>query len=141
MIVCRQTFSEQTIAYIQGTIDREPGMSRVALSRRVCGKLNWRSLNGKLKEMSCRVALSRLDRRGVIRLGPLTHQVPGRKRRKFCEPNPTPEPIQCSLEELGGVELVRVRSAESKASRCWNELMNAIIIWARGRFAERSCAI
>ena len=98
-------------------------MSRVALSRRVCGKLNWRSPNGKLKEMSCRVALSRLDRRGVIRLGPLTHQAPGRKRREFSEPIPTPEPIQCSLGELGGVELVKVNSAESQASRGWNELM------------------
>jgi hypothetical protein len=116
-------FSEQTIEYIQATIDREPGMSRVALSRRVCGKLNWRSPNGKLKEMSCRVALSKLDRRGVIRLGPLTHQAPGRKKPELGDPIPTPEPIQCSLGELGGVELVRVNSAESKASRCWNKLM------------------
>jgi Domain of unknown function (DUF4338)/Transposase DNA-binding/Transposase Tn5 dimerisation domain len=123
VVVCRQTFSEQTIAYIQATIDREPGMSRVALSRRVCGKLNWRSPNGKLKEMSCRVALSKLDRRAVIRLGPLTHPAPGRKKPEFCEPISSPEPIQCSLGELGGVELVRVNSAESKVSRCWNELM------------------
>jgi len=98
-------------------------MSRVALSRRVCGKLNWRSPNGKLKEMSCRVALSRLNRHGVIRLGPLTHQAPGRNKTELSEPIPTPEPIQCSLGELGGVELVKVNSAQSKASRCWNELM------------------
>jgi hypothetical protein len=123
VVVCRQTFSEQTIAYIQATIDREPGMSRVALSRRVCGKLNWRSPNGKLKEMSCRVALSKLDRRAVIRLGPLTHPAPGRKKPEFCGPIPSPETIQCSLGELGGVELVRVNSAESKVSRCWNELL------------------
>lgn len=98
-------------------------MSRVALSRRVCGKLNWRSPNGKLKEMSCRVALLRLDRRGVIRLGPLTHRAPGRKKTEWGAPIPTPEPIQCSLGALGGVELVRVNSAQSKASRSWNELM------------------
>lgn len=123
MIVCRQTFSEPTLAYIQATIEREPGISRVALSRRVCGKLNWRSPNGKLKEMSCRVALLKLDRRGVIRLGPLGHRGPERKKREFCEAIPTPEPIQCSLAELGGVELVRVNSADSQASRSWNELM------------------
>ena len=98
-------------------------MSRVGLSRRVCGKLNWRSPNGKLKEMSCRVALSRLDRRGVIGLRPLTQRAPGRKKTELGEPIPTRELIQCSLGELGGVELVRVRSAESKVSTCWNELM------------------
>jgi Domain of unknown function (DUF4338)/Transposase DNA-binding/Transposase Tn5 dimerisation domain len=123
VVVCGQTFSEQTIASIQATIEREPEMSRVALSRRVCGKLNWRSPNGKLKEMSCRVALSKLDRRGVIRLRPLTHHAPGCKKTGLGEPIPTPEPIQCSLGELGPVELVKVKSAESKASRCWNELM------------------
>ncbi len=123
MIVCRQTFSEQTIEYIQATIDREPAISRVALSRRVCGKLDWRSPNGKLKEMSCRVALSRLDQRGVIRLGPLTHRAPGRTRREFSDPISIPEPIKCSLKDLGEVKLVRVNSAESKVSRCWNELM------------------
>jgi hypothetical protein len=123
VVVCGQTFSEQTIAYIGATIEREPLISRVALSRRVSGKLNWRSPNGKLKEMSCRVALSKLDRRGVIQLRPLTQRAPGRKKTEFCEPIPTPEPIQCSLKGLGGVELIRLNSAESKASRCWNELM------------------
>jgi len=73
--------------------------------------------------MSCRVVLLKLDRRGVIELPPLTQRVTGSKDKKFCEPTPTPEPIECSLKELGGVELVRVNSAESQASRCWNELM------------------
>jgi hypothetical protein len=123
VVVCGQTFSEQTIAYIQATIESEAGMSRVALSRRVCGKLNWRSANGKLKEMSCRVALSKLDRRGVIQLPPLNHRAPGSKNKKLCEPIATPEPIVCRLGELGGVELIGVSSAESQASRCWNELM------------------
>jgi Domain of unknown function (DUF4338)/Transposase DNA-binding/Transposase Tn5 dimerisation domain len=123
VIVCGQRFSEQTIAYIQATIECEPEVSRVALSRRICGKLNWRSPNGKLKEMSCRVALSRLHRRGVIHLPPLTQPGPGRKKPALCRPIISAEPIQCSLRELGTVELVRVKSAQSKAARCWNELM------------------
>src|SRR5215472_4570226 len=98
-------------------------MSRVTLSRRVCGKLNWRSPNGKLKEMSCRVALSKLQRRGVIQLPALNHRAPGRKKRDLNESIPGPEPIACSLRELGGVELVKVTSADSKVSKTWNELM------------------
>lgn len=98
-------------------------MSRVTLSRRVCGKLNWRSPNGKLKEMSCRVALSKLQRRGVIQLPALNHRAPGRKKRDLNESIPGPEPIACSLRALGGVELVKVTSADSKVSKTWNELM------------------
>ena len=123
MIVCGRSFSEQSIADIQATIDREPGISRVALSRRICGKLNWRSPNGKLKEMSCRVALSRLHRRGLIQLPPPTQPAPGGKKPTLSGPITMAEPIQCSLRELGSVELVKVKSAESKAARCWNELM------------------
>ena len=73
--------------------------------------------------MSCRVGLLKLDRRGVIELPPLTRRMAGSRGKKFYEPIPTPEPIECSLKELGGVELIKVRSAESQASRCWNELM------------------
>ena len=73
--------------------------------------------------MSCRVALSRLHRRGLIQLPPPTQPVPGGKRPRLRGPITMAEPIQCSLRELGSVELVKVRSAESKAARCWNELM------------------
>jgi len=123
VVVCGQAFTEQTIAYIQAAIEREPRMSRVALSRRVCGRLNWRSPNGKLKEMSCRIALLKLQRRGVIQLPALNHRAPGRKRRPLNASIPAPEPIACSLRELGGVELVKVNSADSKVSKTWNELM------------------
>ena len=75
--------------------------------------------------MSCRVALLKLHRGGMIRLRPVTHRVPGgRKKKKFCEQIPAPKPIRCSLRELGGVELVKVGSADSKASRLWNGLMD-----------------
>lgn len=111
------------MARIQATIEREPGISRVALSRRVCGWLGWKNAKGEYKEMSCRVALLRLDRRGVIRLGPLNHPAPGRKKRELSEPLVSPEPIFCDLSQLGPVALVKVGSADSKASRRWNELM------------------
>ena len=121
--MCGQLFSQQTIGRIEATIAREPGISRVALSRRVCGWLGWTNAKGKYKEMSCRVALLRLDRRGVIGLGPLKYVAPGRKKRERCEPLVSAEPIVCDLSQLGQVELVKVGSADSKASRLWNELM------------------
>ncbi|MDZ4345277.1 MAG: DUF4338 domain-containing protein [Candidatus Binatia bacterium] len=75
--------------------------------------------------MSCRVALLKLHRGGIICLRPVTHRVPGgRKKKKLCEQIPAPKPIRCSLRELGGVELVKVGSADSKASRLWNGLMD-----------------
>jgi len=123
VIVCGQQFSLETLNWIQGTIEAEPALSRVGLSRRVCGKLNWRSRNGKLKEMSCRVALLKLARRGVIELGAVKSPPPKRKSKTICEEVSRPKPIECSLKELGRVELIRVASADSEASRLWNEFM------------------
>lgn len=124
MIVCGQYFSAEIIARIQATIDSEPGLSRVSLSRRVCGWMNWRCPNGKWKEMSCRVALLKLHRRAVIRLRPASHAAPQRKSRELGEAANSPAPIHCSLRELDRVELLPVRSADSKTSRLWNELMD-----------------
>lgn len=125
MIACGLDFSTETIRRIQDTIAAEPGLSRSDLSRRVCQWLDWRSANGKLKEVSCRVALLKLHRRGVIHLPPPAPRPPAGPQpgqaRAAGEERP---PIRCSLADLGPVELVQVGSADSQASRLWNGLMN-----------------
>jgi hypothetical protein len=45
-------------------------MNRARLSREVCERLGWRRENGALKDMSCRVALLRMQTDGLIRLPP-----------------------------------------------------------------------
>ena len=46
----------------------EPTLSRTALSREVCRWLQWLGADGRPKDMSCRVALLKLSRRGLIEL-------------------------------------------------------------------------
>jgi len=57
MEICGQYFSRETLRRIEGELEREPGLSRRELARRVCRWLEWRSPKGQLKEMSCRKAL------------------------------------------------------------------------------------
>ncbi len=47
-------------------IKEEPEISRAKLSQRVCEEFKWRSSNGRLNEMSCRVALLELERTGQV---------------------------------------------------------------------------
>ena len=68
MTVCGQEFSPQVLQRLQQTVEAEPGLSRRALSRRVCEWLNWRTALGQLKEVSCRVALRKLEQGGKIHL-------------------------------------------------------------------------
>lgn len=116
-------FNELLIARIIETIKDEPTISRRQLSKRICEWMQWRSPNGKLREVSCRKALIELHRRKIIQLPDCaTYAFHTQKKRE-------PEPIslfsvECSIAELGPVELIPIHSASSKNSRIWNTLFD-----------------
>ena len=68
MLICGQDFSAPLLERIMHCASEEPNLSRRALSRRVCEWLDWRAPNGQLKDMSCRVALGKLEERGLLEL-------------------------------------------------------------------------
>jgi hypothetical protein len=119
-----QEINGKIIARIQEMIDLQPGLSRVKLSRRICEQLKWQSPNGRLKEVSCRVALLKLHRGGAIRL-PEVARFPARPRRieKVTEVKTEPG-VDEPLKEYQPVELIRIESAETTESGLWNDLMN-----------------
>ena len=120
-----QWFGSEVVARIAAIVKAEPSISRRALSRRVCEWLDWRSPDGRLREVGCRKALLELQRRGCVEL-PACAEVAGfgAKAAKRSA-RPAVAEVRCSLEELGEVEVVAVTSRYSKASRIWNELMQA----------------
>ena len=124
MWISGQFFNTETVSRIREEVEREPSLSRRALSRRVCEWLDWRSANGRLQEMSCRKALSVLDRRGLIRLPKAKggYAFERRSRPRLPEGTEIAEGT-CNLAELGEIEIVPVSSRSSKASRIWNWLM------------------
>ena len=125
MTACGQEFSPDILQRIQQTIDEEPALRRGVLSRLVCQWLNWRTALGQLKEVSCRVALLKLHRRGLLRLPKVDQRSIPRPRRVRSEPRRLePASVESSLEALQPVSLVRIDSADSPLSRIWNELMN-----------------
>ncbi|MHB1952076.1 MAG: DUF4338 domain-containing protein [Acidiferrobacteraceae bacterium] len=65
---CGRQFAESEIEAIRTMIAADPDVSRYRLSTRVCEQLNWRRTDGKLKDMSCRVALLRMQADGLLTL-------------------------------------------------------------------------
>jgi len=124
MQVCGQEFSPQLLQRIQQTVDQAPDLSRRALSRLVCEWLNWRTALDGLKEVSCRVALLKLHRRGALELPAVAPAVvspprplaAGRARRKIVV-------TEASLETLQPLSLQRIAQADGAASRLWNQMM------------------
>ncbi|MFO1456376.1 MAG: DUF4338 domain-containing protein [Steroidobacteraceae bacterium] len=69
MRYCARHFESAEIDLIRELL-KSPQINRARLSRAVCERLNWRRDNGALKDMSCRVALLRMQADGLISLPP-----------------------------------------------------------------------
>jgi hypothetical protein len=123
MLMAGRELSDETIARIRSRVGDDPTLTRTALSREVCTWLDWQDGDGRLKDMSCRVALLKLERRGLIEL-------PAGKAVSFVRPAEAPEPatrdwmtIETTLIELGRVWLVPVDAGQAEMSRTWWAMM------------------
>lgn len=123
MEACGQWFSPELIGRIEETVAADSSLSRRELSRRVCRWLGWRSPNGKLKEMSCRVALRRLESRGLLQL-PAASSLELRASAGTASFDPFAS-VDAALDAVGPVDLVLVGSRDSKAARAWRAMMQA----------------
>jgi hypothetical protein len=118
---CGRTFTEADLGTIARLIAEHPTFNRAALSRLVCERFDWRRTNGQLSEMSCRVAMLRMQADGVITL-PATRRSGPRSAPRF-EPTVDTDPgtpITAPVHELAPLRLETLRSA-TVASRRWNE--------------------
>jgi hypothetical protein len=87
---CGRTFSHEELGWLRSLLAAE-SLTRQQLARRVCQQLHWINGAGRLKEMSCRVALLRMERAGLIGLPtPLHPSTNGR---------PSPDPLKIPRPE------------------------------------------
>ena len=118
---CGRDFSESELDAIRALIGKG-GLTRRALSREVCLRLDWRKPDGGLKDMSARVAMLRMHRDGLIVLPP-PKQVPTVRR----PPVPGPETDQPPIpppERLADVQPVVVEPCRNaNEGRLWNEFV------------------
>lgn len=125
MQVAGREFSEGILDRIRRRVAEVPALTRSALSREVCDWLGWRGADGRLKDMSCRVALLKLERDKVIEL-PLARKTPFAAAATVA---PTEKrqwlTLQASLPELGRVWLTPVDATQAEQSRLWWDMMRA----------------
>jgi hypothetical protein len=119
---CGRAFSAQDIELIVDLIAKAPTLSRTALSQRVCQQLGWLKPDGGLKEMSCRVAMRRMQADGLIAL-------PAARAANFdVRRTPTATPatdpgleISKPVDQLGRLEFLPVSTQAKRQSLLWNE--------------------
>lgn len=133
MQLCGREFTGETIARIEEMVGANPTLSRRGLSLHVCEWLQWRSINGRLKEVSCRKALLELNRRGLLTLPAAEESCFKRSRGRPLMDHPVDVPeVKCTLRELGEIRIVAVSSRYSKMSQVWNGLMEQFHYLGKG---------
>jgi len=119
-------FSFSEIKIIKKVIKNNQGKSRRHISKKICELINWRQLNGKLKDTACREVLRRMNEAGIIDL-PRLRLNPSKKSKRPLEKwkgifKEKRKPIEASLSNLGKIELQVVEKSTEK--RFWNYLID-----------------
>lgn len=102
----------------------DPRLTRTALSRRLPELFEWCKPNGELKDMTCRVALLRMQTDGLITLPPSAQRSMSPRRKPHFPPTPNTDaqsPLLLPVHELAPLRLCPVTNRAS--SRLWNEYM------------------
>ena len=119
---CGREFNPAELDHIRALLELRPVLGRVVLSRRICQDLGWLNVLGQPKEMSCRVALLRMEKDGLIDLPPSVTKKGRRQRRfKLSAASDPREPVQASAQALE--PLIFERMGMGPRSSLWNELI------------------
>ena len=117
---CGRDFSPAELSAIAELMRSEPKLNRAQLSRRVCEMLNWRTSDGTLKDMSCRVAMLRMQADGLIELP--ASRIRQRRRRAQAPATSRSDPqspLTQPVHELPTPRLEIVQAASPHA-QLWN---------------------
>ena len=119
---CGRDFSKQELGLIRQLISENPSATRAVLSRLTCQALHWYKIDGGLKEMSCRVAMLRMQDDGLIKLPAPRHRYCPANNVQFTSATaPKPE-INKPVHALACVQLRIVMGRQQ--SRLWNEYIH-----------------
>ncbi len=121
---CGRSFSDGDLSSIRRLIADNPQSSRAALSRIVCDKLSWHRPDGRLKDMSCRVAMLRMQDDGLIELPPARNGNNNGKnyRRRTQQAQPDPIPFLTPVHNLKNLCVEPVSDRDQ--SHLWNEYVD-----------------
>lgn len=122
MRYCGREFMTEALRQIREIIAQSPHCNRAQLSRLVCQCLGWCKHDGGLKEMSCRVAMLRMQADGLLTLpAPRNGNGNGRpytRRSTATDPGP---PLTAPVHQLSEIRLNL--ATDRRASHLWNEYM------------------
>jgi Domain of unknown function (DUF4338)/Transposase DNA-binding len=121
VVICGREISPEIVQQLR---TESAGLSQRQRSRRLCEISNWVGPSGQLQVSVGRQVVARLEQTGALEP---SAGCPPSLQRSVAEPKSrqlTPiQPIACSLEDLGPIQLVLVGSRHSESYRRWKGLL------------------
>jgi hypothetical protein len=109
VVVQGRALDEAQLQAIQALVDGNPSWSRRRVADALVQDWDWRNAAGRLKDMSCRRLLARLETKGLVRL-PARRQVSSRRKTKAIAevPGVDRSELTAALEQVQPVRLEQV---------------------------------
>jgi hypothetical protein len=120
--VCGRWFTPALIQHLAEMLAAQPKIGRGSLAKEVCHHLSWYSLTGRPALSSARVALRKLESRGLLRLPQARPSVAHRLRRSG-QKLPAVVDVPRRVDEIRGLSLHLISGKEDGLQGLWNDLM------------------
>lgn len=101
-------------------------MTRTQLVEAFCRGTGWKDAKGRACLSSARVALKRLEERGLVRLPPPSNRAPLPRRRQLHDDGEALPPLPAlpaSVEQIPGLRLRKIEGAKDPLHGLWNRLI------------------
>lgn len=122
-IYCGREFSSSDINLIKKIITEDPTLKRTPISKIVCKNLGWYKPDGKLKDMSCRVALLKMEKDGFIKLPPSQNtKINCKPKIEYTEKTDYKNQIIKPAGQLNNLYFKIIK--DRKESTLWNEYVD-----------------
>ena len=120
MRYCGRNFTEEELAWLCRTITDRPELSRKDLSVLFCQTADWLKPDGGTKDMSCRVALLKIERDGHLTLPPpkTKHTKPYKRLRTLWAME------QAEITKGAGEFELVLEVVTSRTGALWNEFID-----------------
>lgn len=120
MRYCGREFAEEEISWVRRLIADRSDISRKDISILFCQKFNWLKPDSGLKDMSCRVAMLKMEKDGHFTLHPpkTKHTKPYKKLRTLWAV------AQPEIHNKAGEFNLELELVDNRGSALWNEFID-----------------
>jgi hypothetical protein len=128
IFLCGRLFTPELILHLNQLIEQNPATRKNQLARILCRHLGWFDPLGRPATSSAKVALRKLQRRGLLHAPPGARRCPAKRPhrlRRSGQPLPPLSAVPRQAGQLKGLQLLLLSGHEDPLHGLWNDLMIA----------------